>query len=384
MFELWRETRPEQCQSDVGLATSVGVRDASEMSRLDIPAHLDRVSRSFAFCIARLDSPMRDQVGLSYLLCRILDTIEDSTWLETDAQLESFDLFLHNLHHAGSGEAVVPASVQAFTFEILNRTTGISDSEQRLLKDTALVFERLQSFTPDVRDVIVSSVVSMGQGMRSFVVRRNSNEGLLVLKDLADVNRYCFFVAGVVGEILCGLLRIAGINRGLKVESSLGDGFRFGLFLQKVNILKDRKGDIEQGRDLVPDVPTVFRSALSDAEKALRYLTSIPHEFESYRLFCAWSFFLGMASLPHIWRGRKIGRMETVALLAQVEMNVGSNEKLIRMFKFKHEPWLKEFRDAFQVELKDVAATRLETYREFYVGRARDEEIAAGVNVKFA
>ncbi len=40
--------------------------------------HLDRVSRSFAFCIRQLPDPLRGWVGLSYLLCRILDTIEDS------------------------------------------------------------------------------------------------------------------------------------------------------------------------------------------------------------------------------------------------------------------------------------------------------------------
>ena len=41
--------------------------------------HLDRVSRSFAFCIKKLESPLRQWVSLAYLLCRVLDTVEDSS-----------------------------------------------------------------------------------------------------------------------------------------------------------------------------------------------------------------------------------------------------------------------------------------------------------------
>src|SRR3989338_5910734 len=46
--------------------------------------HLDRVSRSFAFCIARLEGEFRGWVGLSYLLCRILDTVEDAPWASAE------------------------------------------------------------------------------------------------------------------------------------------------------------------------------------------------------------------------------------------------------------------------------------------------------------
>ena len=47
--------------------------------------HLDRVSRSFAFCIARLEGEMREWVSLSYLLCRLLDTVEDAPWADPRA-----------------------------------------------------------------------------------------------------------------------------------------------------------------------------------------------------------------------------------------------------------------------------------------------------------
>src|SRR5204862_458636 len=40
--------------------------------------HLDAVSRSFALCIPQLAAPFRQHVALSYLLLRVLDTVEDA------------------------------------------------------------------------------------------------------------------------------------------------------------------------------------------------------------------------------------------------------------------------------------------------------------------
>ena len=53
--------------------------------------HLDRVSRSFAFCIAKLDSPFREWTSLSYLLCRVLDTVEDSSWPDLKLRNSQYD-----------------------------------------------------------------------------------------------------------------------------------------------------------------------------------------------------------------------------------------------------------------------------------------------------
>ena len=44
----------------------------------DIKTQLDRVSRSFALCIPLLEDGLKETVGISYLLLRALDSIEDS------------------------------------------------------------------------------------------------------------------------------------------------------------------------------------------------------------------------------------------------------------------------------------------------------------------
>jgi hypothetical protein len=346
---------------------------------LDLNSHLVRVSRSFAFCIARLEAPLNRQVGLSYLICRILDSVEDAQWLDRGCQAQAFEEFISFLHFDSSNDL---NAVEAWSKRVI-AGTKLPDHEILLLEDAGLVFRELWSERPRVREAMVRPIESMARGMMEYSglqlkMSAPSANLAIKLKNLGDVNRYCFFVAGVVGEILNGLLKLVAEDRGVRVATSLVEGFRFGLFLQKVNLLKDRETDLQEGRDLVPSRFLVFQSAFQDARKAFSYLSSIPLIFESYRLFCGWSLFLGLASLPHIASGRKIGRLETLALLASVESRVNSNFDLEALF----EKYLDQALVAVDKGSDDLASSRsesstssIEDYRRHYVGVANDQEL---------
>lgn len=346
---------------------------------LDLNAHLVRVSRSFAFCIARLEAPLNRQVGLSYLICRILDSVEDAQWLDRSGQAKAFEDFITFLHLDPATDTSI---VDEWSTRIIDGTK-LPDHEILLLKDSGLVFQALWNERPRVREAMVRPIESMARGMMEYSglqikMAAQSANLAIKLKNLGDVNRYCFFVAGVVGEILNGLLKLVAEDRGVRVATSLVEGFRFGLFLQKVNLLKDRDTDLQEGRDLVPSRFLVFQSAFQDARKAFSYLSSIPMIFESYRLFCGWSLFLGLASLPHIASGRKIGRLETLALLASVESRVNSNLDLEALFE-KYLDQAVEAVDQDPDELTngrvDLTPAAIEDYRRNYVGVANDQEL---------
>ncbi len=286
--------------------------------------HLDRVSRSFAFCIARLDNPLREWVGLSYLLCRIVDTIEDAAWPVFTDQERAFTFFESFLERKPQASEI-EAWTQLFPHE------GLPESETELLKDAYPLFCDYHGLPPEIRESLRDPILSMSRGMRFFMTKKN-REGLLRLRNLADVNRYCFFVAGVVGEIL---------TRLVKRENAPGliDAFRFGLFLQKVNLLKDQNGDETHGRFLVPSRSLVLRSLIEDARIAFDYVQSLPKAEVGYRLFCSWSLFLGLASLPWIERGYrgegpgKIPREETYQILGFVDENIGDQAALADLFE---------------------------------------------------
>ncbi len=289
--------------------------------------HLDRVSRSFAFCIARLEGDFRGWVGLSYLLCRILDTVEDALWASTEKRDAAFAQFEKFMDQAPSEQEVL---TWAAGFPI------VPEGERVLLVDSTRIFADLHSLPPSVREKIRKPVLNMYRGMRFFGKELQPGQSIR-LRSLAEVNQYCFFVAGLVGDLLTELVTERWPGMKITARTSV-DAHHFGLFLQKVNLLKDQAADEREGRFLVHSRAELLASLRQDAEGALRYLQSLPIAEKGFRLFCAWSLFLGLASLP--WTERswaqgifsKIPRLLTQKLLSTVEKIIDDNQALMRLF----------------------------------------------------
>ena len=177
-----------------------------------------------------------------------------------------------------------------------------------------------------------------------------SQESVLRLVDLTDVHRYCYFVAGVVGELLSGLFLIYRPSFRPSSDFQL-NGLHFGLFLQKINLLKDQHSDELEKRFLVPDRKALLCSLRKNAQGALNYLLCLPQEESGYRIFCGWSLFLGVASLPWISQAYdapgevkniKIPRSVTQTLLESVQDIAHSNELLKKGFDELLPPFLHE------------------------------------------
>ncbi|OZA72676.1 MAG: squalene/phytoene synthase, partial [Polynucleobacter sp. 39-46-10] len=154
-------------------------------------AILGSVSRTFALTIPLLSPALEAVVGNTYLLCRIVDTIEDATELSPTEKQRLSRLFL---------EAVLGTiSVEAFVSPCLEALKGYSNvDELDLIAHTPTVLRILHTF-PDTDQAAISRCVSiMSDGMSHFHGRQ-TQEGL---KDLAEFEEYCYVVAGVVGELL--------------------------------------------------------------------------------------------------------------------------------------------------------------------------------------
>ena len=158
--------------------------------------HLDRVSRSFAFCIKQLKGDFRLQVGLSYLVFRILDTIEDVAWVDFATQKRAFDSFNRFMLETDWTDDDVKTWVSTFP-------TEVPEGEKVLLDDAHLVFRDVHNQPDTVRRHIQNCSINMARGMEFYCGRNEAAP--LKLKNIKDVNRYCFFVAGIVGELLQGL-----------------------------------------------------------------------------------------------------------------------------------------------------------------------------------
>jgi farnesyl-diphosphate farnesyltransferase len=155
---------------------------------------LDRVSRTFALTIPELPPPLRLTVGNAYLLCRIIDTIEDEPTLTPEHKRRLSERFVAVV----AGRADPAGFAERLGGCLSDRT---SHWERVLVEATPRVVALTRSFAPVPRAAIERCVRIMASGMSEFQERRPTRG----LADLAEMERYCYVVAGVVGEMLTDL-----------------------------------------------------------------------------------------------------------------------------------------------------------------------------------
>jgi len=213
---------------------------------------------------------------------------------------------------------------------------GIPESEKLLVDDAQALMDDFHQFPAQVHEVIKELVLSMSKGMQHFCQQRR--DGSLRLSTLGEVNQYCFFVAGVVGELLAKLVSKVEPKFMLS-QLNVRRAHHFGLFLQKVNLLKDQVGDEEVGRHLIPSRQLVEDSSQENAAQALDFLLDVPKDQIEFRRFCAWSLFLGLEALSvarnSLLRKKvlKVPRREMEAVLEKVEVALGDDREMRSLFE---------------------------------------------------
>ncbi|MGL4514188.1 MAG: squalene/phytoene synthase family protein [Lacipirellulaceae bacterium] len=227
---------------------------------------LQRTSRTFALAIPLLPDGLRQQVGLGYLLFRIADTLEDAELLGRDARREELRRYVALLESPGEAEAQRLAQRWSAT------PASTNADYNRLLAHTADVIAALNDLPADSRDALVRHAIRSAEGM-SETLAGADEAGSFRLVSVDDLRRYCYFVAGIVGEMLTELFRLR-LAPSPAAEALAEHAAAFGEGLQLVNILKDSSGDAEQGRVyLPPGVPRegVFAIAREDLARAATY-----------------------------------------------------------------------------------------------------------------
>lgn len=270
---------------------------------------LEGVSRTFALTIPQLPAALRDTVGNAYLLCRLADTIEDDPALDPAATSGFMEEFLSLV--AGSGDAA------GFSARLARALSGAtSPAEHELVAEIPAVLRIMGRLPAGQRAAVVRCVRTMGRGMPEFQ-RLKGGDGLRTLEDL---DRYCYFVAGVVGEMLTDLFIEHCPELAARRDEMMKLAVCFGQGLQMTNILKDIWEDHRTDTCWLPD--SVFRGleqglgealrqrdaaglqagirelvgiAHAHLHSALRYTQHIPRRERGIRRFCLWA--IGMALL---------------------------------------------------------------------------------------
>jgi 4,4'-diapophytoene synthase len=278
---------------------------------------LPHVSRTFALTIPQLPPPLRIAVTNAYLLCRIADTIEDEpalSPLETLAFLDRFKAVVA----AGRGARDAAQLAGEVDKRLSARTLP---AERDLIVNMVRVLNVTASLTAPQRSAIQRCLTLMCYGMPRFQ-RSASLRGLPRSTDLDD---YCYYVAGVVGDMLTELFceYSAQIARNHAKMQYLAVSFAQGL--QMTNILKDVWEDRSRGAcwlpqdvftahhvdlaQLAPEPPNpgfdagmreLIGVAHAHLRNALDYTLLIPATEAGIRRFCLWAIGLAVLTLRKI------------------------------------------------------------------------------------
>lgn len=203
------------------------------------------VSRSFYLSIRLLPQAVRAPIAVGYLLARATDTVADTTALP---QAERLDL-LHGLLAAiESPTGDLSASAQQMT-EFAQQQTD--PHEQALMRALPQCLHLLQGLSSADQASVRWVLGPITQGQLRDVTR--FGQGLQALQTEQELTDYTWQVAGCVGEFWTELCdrHLSGFA-SLPTDAMREMGRRYGMGLQRLNILRDAGADLASGRCYLP------------------------------------------------------------------------------------------------------------------------------------
>jgi len=313
------------------------------------------VSRTFALTIPQLPQELQQAVGNGYLLCRIADTIEDDAGIGLDDKFSFYEEFLQVLKRR--------ADAVDFSRRLHAALSGsVHPAEHELIRLTPTVLHLTRSLPEARQEALLRCATIMCNGMYEFQARK-SLDGL---GSVPEMSRYCYVVAGVVGEMLTDLFCDYSAAMNEKREAMMNLAVCFGQGLQMTNILKDIWEDRREGSCWLPqsifsghgnDLGEILRREEADAlaegirdlvgiahnnlQSALAYNRLIPKSEVGVRKFCLWAIGMAIVTLQKIYRNPgyvngqqvKISRQQVWAVVFSTNSIIYSNRLLRAWFE---------------------------------------------------
>lgn len=272
-----------------------------------------RVSRTFAINIQSLKTgpqALYQAVLCGYLFCRIIDTIEDSSALSFEEKIRLLGLWQSFFPFKGDWEKKLSDFIQGF--DPSKKHTRNSD-ENELIQSSFRVFSVFKPLGKEVHDRVARWVNEMACGMGEYQKRGlGASSFPITLKDIKDLEQYCYYVAGTVGLMLRDLFfwfhpEISENSKTIMNENAVP----FGLGLQMTNIIKDFYDDGEREWCFIPQdllssegltandflkpenaskagrvLLKLVKEANGHLVKALAFSNALPGRQKHLRLFC--------------------------------------------------------------------------------------------------
>lgn len=355
-------------------------------------SHLPQVSRTFARAIEVLPPSLREPVRLSYLLCRVADTMEDAAgvspairrrWLLRFSTCLSYETWSGGGRVAEDpmiggeddapggdrpggqdhGDAAPPCVGLATEIAGTIRSDG---PERDLIEGLPILFRLLRATERRRRTIIARWTGELALGMARFVrLEEEHDGGWTSLATFEDLDAYEYYVAGTVGCLLEEMIALE-----IRSDESPARARRrklavpFGLGLQGTNILQDMSDDRARGWSYIPEevaarhgtstaalheqsqrdaavevVREMAERALGHLDSGIEFVLLLPRGRPRIRLFCLWPLLLAIRTLTRLvgdesmlLRRLRISREEVHDLTREATWRCMSNSALRRLY----------------------------------------------------
>ncbi|MGY6278261.1 phytoene/squalene synthase family protein [Methylomonas sp. MgM2] len=270
---------------------------------------LEGVSRTFALTIPQLPEKLYPAVANAYLLCRIVDTIEDEVSLTAEQKKRFCSKFIQIVKTGQDAKSFAEELAPLLS----EQTIPAEHSLIHLIPRVIAITHKLDAAQVEA---LACCVETMAGGMPIY----QALDLRAGLKTMKHMDEYCYYVAGCVGEMLAKLFCHYSPEINQHRDRLLELSVSFGQGLQMTNILKDIWDDAKRGvcwlpqdvftetgfdlADLTPETDDPrFRLGLEHLisiahghlQNALTYTQLLPSGETGIRNFCLWA--LGMAVL---------------------------------------------------------------------------------------
>ena len=282
---------------------------------------LKGVSRTFHLTLRVLPKPVRQPIGLAYLLARAADSIADTRLLLPNERLGRLLAFREQIEGSpsvsGPGELGLPLPDKPS-----------QSYERALLASLPEAISMLEALPEDDRARVRSIVRTLTRGMEMDLSTFPAEDSgrIVAFRDAAELDRYIYYVAGCVGEFWTEttVAHTPPLKRW-DVERMSQVGVRFGKALQLTNVLRDVPKDLRIGRCYLPETELALvsvtpedlldpsaserarpvlvagiKTALDHYRAAEDYLLAIPRPCMRLRLATLWPILIGLGTLARL------------------------------------------------------------------------------------
>tara|TARA_B100000519_G_scaffold167922_1_gene152438 strand:+ start:433 stop:1974 length:1542 start_codon:yes stop_codon:yes gene_type:complete len=308
---------------------------------------LKDVSRSFSEVIIQLPNNISLDFVILYLRARALDTIED------DVTLFNGDLKKRK------------KTLKSFHKEKKDIHYNFQDEKYKFLMNNYSKVMNVHHSLPAKNQKLINTIIKkMSKGMVKYL---DSN-----INTIEEYNDYCYYVAGLVGEILTKIAVVNNFETDLFIKNTIKNKNVFsnhkkggldksmGIFLQKTNIIRDYREDIGLKKQwwpkevwskytddftTLPDAPNsvdcineLINDNIENIPDVLQYLKLIKNK--DYFRFCATPQIIALHTQALCYNNEKVYH-------ENIKIRKGIAIKSLKVTNYKHV--CHQFRNALNV-----------------------------------